>query len=296
LLFRHLHKPSFDQQVPQPHRIAGGLGAHVVGQSVPIRDFLKDIDEVSEERPRERGAGDGYHHGSGLTWNDYLLLKELAKTSPTTPDGQEAFPVGGRAPTSQGVAFDAIQSNLTSIPPDPIMAAGPNHLIALVNRRYQVWDKSGTPLIDAIPLDDFFSGVEDCNGAFDVFVDYDEALDRFVMGGMTLFETVGTDSYICVAATATGDPTGVWHRTGFRADASVPGSWVDFPHMGIGLDEIYIAGNMFFEAGGTDHIRAFAVDKSALYAGTNNDSRNPPMTPPRRIALSGGSRVTSVMA
>jgi hypothetical protein len=229
---------------------------------------LGDIEAISEERPKPKGTGDDYHHGSGLTWNEYLMLKELAKTSPSTPDGQVAVPVSGRAPTAQGIAFDAIQSNLTSIPPDPIMAAGPNHLIALVNRRYQVWNKTGTPLIDAIPLDDFFSGVDNCNGAFDVFVDYDEALDRFVMGGMTMFTTGGTDTYLCLAATATGDPTGVWHRAGFRADESVPSTWVDFPHMGIGLDEIYITGNMFADGGGTDHIRAFAVDKSALYAGT----------------------------
>jgi hypothetical protein len=221
------------------------------------------------EAPREKGPGDGYHHGSGLTWNEYLLLKELAQSAPPTLEGQEAFPASGRAPTAGGVAFDAIQSNGTSVPPDAIMAAGPNHLIALVNRRYQVWDKTGAALISAIPLDDFFSGVDNCNGVFDVFVDYDEALDRFVMGGMALFTVSGTDSYLCLAATATGDPTGVWNRAGFRADANVPGTWIDYPHMGIGLDEIYIAGNMFVDGGGLDHVRAFAVDKSALYAGTS---------------------------
>jgi len=228
---------------------------------------ISEIRVFNEEVPREKGAGDGYHHGSGLTWTEYLLLKEMASTSPPTTDGQEAVPVSGRAPTAGTVAFDAIQANGTSVPPDPIMAAGPNHLIAIVNRRYQVYDKAGAALISDIPLDDFFNGVDDCNGVFDVFVDYDEALDRFVMGGMAIYTTTGTDSYLCLAATANNDPTGVWNRAGFRADVNVPTTWIDYPHMGIGLDEIYIAGNMFLDAGGLDHVRAFAVDKSALYAG-----------------------------
>ena len=39
--------------------------------------------------------------------------------------------------------------------------------------------------------------------------------------------------------------------------------------MGIGLDAIYIAGNMFTDDSSSySHIRAFAVDKNDLYAGT----------------------------
>ncbi len=38
--------------------------------------------------------------------------------------------------------------------------------------------------------------------------------------------------------------------------------------MGIGLDAIYISGNMFVDGGNIDSIRVFAVDKNALYQGT----------------------------
>ena len=55
-----------------------------------------------------------------------------------------------------GVGFDAILSNLTYTPPDPILAVGPGHLVAIVNSRYQVWDKTGTPLTAALTLDQFF--------------------------------------------------------------------------------------------------------------------------------------------
>ena len=154
------------------------------------------------------------------------------------------------------------------VPPDPIMAAGPGHLVAIVNQRYRVWSKTGTPLIDEITMDQFFAGVPHCTSVFDVFVDYDEAANRFVMGGETLETTSGQDTYLCVAATATNDPTGVWYRTSFRSDSVQPSTWLDYPHMGIGLDAIYISGNMFVDGGNVDSIRIFAVDKNALYQGT----------------------------
>jgi hypothetical protein len=251
-------------------RVPGEPIAHVVRtEEYPVSVLdLRDVSVSGKEHTRQKDSGVDYHHGSGLTWNEYLLAKELAKSSPSTPEGQEAAPFSSRAPSLSGVAFDAIQSNITTVPPDPIMAAGPNHLVAIVNNRYQVYDKTGTALIGDIHLDAFFDGVDNCQGVFDVYVDYDEAQDRFVMGGEAVYAGANTDSYLCLAATATNDPTQVWNRAGFRADEVVPETWIDFPHMGIGLDAIYIAGNMFDDGGGLSHIRAYAVDKDALYAGT----------------------------
>lgn len=220
-------------------------------------------DEEESEREEE------YDDHSGMKWTDLLWLKAQAESAPETADGQEATSSSSRAPSAAGVGFDAIVSNGTYTPPDAILAVGPLHLVAIVNSRYRVWDKSGSPLTPAIAVDQFFDGVPNCSGVFDPFVDYDEAQNRFVIGGMAVHSGLGTDSYLCVAATATNDPTGTWHRTSFRADVVDPGTWIDYPHLGIGLDAIYIAGNMFLDSGPLDSVRAFAVDKAALYAGAS---------------------------
>ena len=65
-------------------------------------------------------------------------------------------------------------------------ANGLSDYIALVNSRYRVWDKGGTPLTQEITFNTLFNGVANCQGVFDPFVDYDEANDRFVMGGITV--------------------------------------------------------------------------------------------------------------
>jgi hypothetical protein len=207
------------------------------------------------------------YNSSGLLVSEYLQLKEMAELTPPTMDGQEATQNLMRAPTASGVSFDALGA-FGTVPPDPIMAVGPNHLVAIVNNHYRVWDKSGTPLTSTITLSTFFQGVTGCVGTqiFDPYIDYDEANDRFVMGAETIFAS--GDSYLCVAATATNDPTGVWNRFGVLSDAMVPADHIDYPHMGIGLDAVYISGNMFVDGGGFSHIRLFALDKDDLYNGT----------------------------
>ncbi len=235
--------------------------------SIDLRK-LTPREEPPEKTGGEPESEDEYDHQSGMTWSEYHWVKRQAENAPETLGAQDAAGPSPLAPTPAGVGFDAIDAaGIGIVPPDPIMAVGPGHLIAIVNSRYQVWNKAGAPLTSDIFLDDFFAGVPHCTNVFDVFVDYDEAANRFVMGGMTLESVSGTDSYLCVAATATNDPTGVWHRTSFRADALVPSIWIDYPHMGIGLDAIYISGNMFLDGGGLDSVRLYAVDKTALYSG-----------------------------
>lgn len=171
--------------------------------------------------------------------------------------------------------FDAIDASdcctgtgfSATVPPDPDMAAGPNHLVVVVNVTFEVYDKSGNSLSGPVPFATFFQAVRGCTAfadgfaaVFDPDVVYDEAEDRFVIG-----IDGGGDSY-CVAATRTGDPTGNWNGYGFATD--VNGAFFDFPHMGVGADAIYMGSNQF---GGSlpsgFQGRVFAMDKFDMYAG-----------------------------
>jgi hypothetical protein len=177
----------------------------------------------------------------------------------------------------QGTRFSAY------VPPDPDLAVGPDHVIVVVNTAFEVFDKQGRSLTGPIQFATFFdptqggsntnpgSPTPGCtaftlqfsaqrSAVFDPDVVYDEAEDRFVIG----IDGNG-DSY-CVAASQTGDPTGAWYRYGFPTD--VNGAFFDFPHMGVGVDAIYMGSNQFggslpygFEG------RVFAMDKGAMYNG-----------------------------
>jgi hypothetical protein len=168
-----------------------------------------------------------------------------------------------------GVEFNAIDAVdccndipfSATVPPDIDMAAGPNHLIAVVNVAFEIYDKQGNSLTGGpIGFASFFAGTPGCSAAstFDPDVVYDPVADRFVIG----VDGGGTD--FCVAATQTGDPTGAWNRYGFPTN--VNGAFFDFPHMGVGQEAIFMGSNQFggFLPYGFEG-RVFAMDKVAMY-------------------------------
>jgi len=159
-----------------------------------------------------------------------------------------------------------------TVPPDPDIAVGPNHVIVVVNVAFEIYDKAGNSLTGGpVGFSQFFDpsiGTDPTaacpaysgRGVFDPDVVYDAANDRFILG----IDLAGTD--YCMAVSQTGDPTGAWNRYSFPAD--VNGAFFDFPHMGVGQDAIFVGSNQF---GGTLPYgfqgRVFAVDKAALYSG-----------------------------
>jgi len=188
-----------------------------------------------------------------------------------------------------GVEFNAIDAVdcctgtrfSATVPPDIDMAAGPHHLIVVVNTAFEVYDKQGNSLTGPIQFATFFDPTQGGTGpgtptpgctafafqigeqrgaVFDPDVVYDPVADRFIIG----IDGNGTD--YCVAATQTDDPTGAWNRFGFATN--VNGAFFDFPHMGVGEEAIFMGSNQFggaltfgFEG------RVFAMDKNDLYSG-----------------------------
>jgi hypothetical protein len=187
-----------------------------------------------------------------------LQIAPNARIQNTMPQGQ--------AP-SAGVAFDALDYNECcggggNVPPDPDITVGPNHVIAVVNVAFKIFDKTGNLLAGPTTLSSFFAGTPGCSATnvFDPVLAYDESTDRFIIAA----DGNGTD--FCVAASQSGNPLGTWNRYGFATNFA--GAFFDYPHMGVGRDALYMGANQF---GGTlpqgFEGRVWAMDKAAMYAG-----------------------------
>ncbi|HRQ63285.1 MAG TPA: hypothetical protein PKZ76_00215 [Xanthomonadaceae bacterium] len=172
---------------------------------------------------------------------------------------------GLRAPVA-GASFDSLDFNDCcggggNVPPDPELAVGLSHVIAVVNVAFEIYDKSGTSLVGPITLSSFFSalGGSSCTagGPFDPNVLYDEEADRYMIAAD------GAGNAYCVGVSATGDPLGAWHL--YQFPTNVGGAFFDYPHAGIGRDAIYMGANMFNP--GFVEARVWAFDKVAMYAG-----------------------------
>jgi hypothetical protein len=149
----------------------------------------------------------------------------------------------------------------TSVPPDPEMCAGPNHLIAVVNTVFAIYDKSGTTLVGPADLDTLFAPLSGCTSLFDPNANYDEETDRFIIGA-------DDGNAYCIAVTQTSDPTGIWNL--YRIPTLVSGATLfDYPHAGVGPEGIFFGSNQFIGNSFLES-RVWAVDKTDLYAGNSS--------------------------
>ncbi len=175
--------------------------------------------------------------------------------------------IGANVPAAN-VSFDSIDYTECcggggNVPPDPEMAVGPNHVIAVVNVAFEIYDKSGNSLSGPTTFASFMASDPTCTGVFDPNALYDEEADRFILG----IDADGTD--YCIAVSQTSDPTGSWNIYSFNT-VLTGSEFFDYPHAGVGRDAIYMGANMFtstFLEG-----RVWAFDKNAMYDGLTASS------------------------
>lgn len=208
-------------------------------------------------------------HAPGPIPEEHMAeLRERARNlpdNPRIPQQQQATigDVAAGAPASlNGFAAldagDCCGGSSVSVPPDPEMAAGLNHVIVAVNSAYAVFDKSGALVAGPHTLEDLFN-LADCGGTFDPNVLYDAAADRYFLGAVGN----GQGTHYCMAVSQSGNPLGQWNV--YTAKVDINGNFFDYPHAGVGRDAIYAGANMFgasFEEG-----RIWAFEKQAMYAG-----------------------------
>jgi hypothetical protein len=174
---------------------------------------------------------------------------------------------GLNAPTP-GVAFDSLDTTECCgggavVPPDPIMAAGPNHLVAIVNLAFEMYDKTGANLSGPTTMASFFASVGTgcASNPFDPNVLYDEEADRWIIAAD------GNGTHYCIAVSQTPDPTGSYNIYSIPAQP-VGGEFHDYPHTGVGDTYIVAGANQFGGAipGGFEG-RVWAMDKNVMYSG-----------------------------
>ncbi len=192
------------------------------------------------------------------------LQAEAMKLAPSDAIQRATESLGPNAPVL-GTNFDSLDINDccgggANVPPDPEMAAGPNHVIAVVNVALEIYDKSGTLLTGPVTLSSFFGAADAaCSGSFDPNVLYDEKADRYMIAAD------GDGTHYCAAVSQTGDPQGAYWIYAFPVASGT--EFFDYPHAGIGEDAIYVGANIF-KASFFDS-RVYALDKAAMYTGAS---------------------------
>jgi hypothetical protein len=139
--------------------------------------------------------------------------------------------------------FDGIsQTNLT--PPDCDAAVGPNHVIAVVNARFAIYDKCGTNLYE----NNIASFVGDAvNFFFDPKVLYDVWSGRWIITCCVRNSPI-TSSWVIMLVSNNSDPFSgwCWYYLDFQLNGGTPTDWwADYQDVGTSPDGIHITANMF---------------------------------------------------
>ena len=136
-------------------------------------------------------------------------------------------------------------------PPDPIIASGPEHLVAMTNGAIAFFQKDGTKDYQDEIEDVFgFWGEQGATGfVFDPEVIYDPYADRFM--AMACERAPGSLSYFLLAISDDMDPNGMWHK--YRFDVtSLAGGDIDSPNIAVDSEAIYLTAD-FFTGGDATH-------------------------------------------
>lgn len=160
-------------------------------------------------------------------------------------------------------------------PPDPHLAAGPDHLVTVVNSSVGFFSKTGTKLFEQT-ADVFFASLESTvtpaglDFIFDPRVVYDKFNNRFIVLFLTQTQTPSPNSsFVVVAVSDDSNPMGDWDFFAYNTRRTISGadSWFDYPTIGLNQDGIVITGNMFGFASGFTGASILAIPTAGLYSG-----------------------------
>jgi hypothetical protein len=204
----------------------------------------------------------------------------------TSPPLVEPAPASRSAPAPGGASgggfrssagFDGLSSddNLAVLgrrvlPPDPTGEAGPDHYVQAVNQVFAVFDKDSGALAPGFPmaLDALWAGFGtacETAGRGDPVVVYDQLADRWNISQFALTSFPEGPFFQCVAVSATGDPTGRYHRYAFLYDEEEAN---DYPKLAVWPDAYVLTVN---EASGPGFnfsgVGVVALDRAAMLEG-----------------------------
>ncbi|MFL5725375.1 MAG: hypothetical protein ACJ77F_03480 [Chloroflexota bacterium] len=154
---------------------------------------------------------------------------------------------------TQATAYDGPSRNSRSEtmgePPDPWIAAGPDHVVQALNTVISIADRSGNVVND--PSMFFFFGLDAFYDPgdvafFDPRVIYDSLHQRWIaieasFDCFTDDVTVFGTGYLDIAISDSADPNGTWQLLSLGFTDALP----DYPGIGTSTDKVVVSGNVF---------------------------------------------------
>lgn len=156
----------------------------------------------------------------------------------------QAFEVRTTAATLMR-SFPALEDDNSSFPPDTNGAAGPQHVVTILNTQMRIQTRSGATL-QTVSTQTFFNAVRQGGRAFDPHIVYDPRANRWLACAVSDQKSTSnpqrTGSALLFAVSRTSNPLDVWDL--YRYDhTSNSESWLDYPMLGFDDSKVVISLN-----------------------------------------------------
>lgn len=196
-----------------------------------------------------------------------LPQRHSPNAQPNASDRALQTQAGARLNVQPKTGFDGIAQD-GSIPPDPNIAVGPNHIVQLVNSEIAIYSKDGA-ILSGYPkkLSSLWASIGggcSSKNAGDPVVQYDAQADRWVI---TQLGSLRSPYSECFAISTTPDPTGTYHQYSYNFGTTLN----DYPKFGVwstATNSAYLGTYNLFANGshfaGSD---LCAYDRAAMLAG-----------------------------
>lgn len=247
-------------------KITTVVNGELVRVTQAVRDFQKSQSLVSDIKVRdEKGIirkegekkGEVEFHtynqaftGDAALQQDYPNLLHTSK--PANRSINNSF---------NGIGYSNVN------PADPSLAAGPNHIVQIVNgtsgSMFSIFSKTGVQLVAPMFLDN----ITGKGGLGDPIVLYDQLADRFLMTEFVNKNEVLTQG-LTIAVSKTNDPTGAWYIYFFSTGSIFP----DYPKFSIWPNAYYAKTNDFNSTNNYVGSSVYAFDRAKMLAGATSVS------------------------
>ena len=182
----------------------------------------------------------------------------------------------GGAPSAPGapvVGFDGASAT-GWIPPDTVLAVGPEYIVEAVNSGFQVSTKTGVQTRGYTDFSSFVNLPSPWNGfCIDPRVIYDPWSEQFIMLILGIDNT-NLKSYFWIMVSKTSNPNGDWWLWRYDSTTGDPGSeqWLDYASLGSDPWGIYVVGNSFDFAQGKEfrQSRLWSLNRDLMQGGASN--------------------------
>jgi hypothetical protein len=166
-------------------------------------------------------------------------------------------------------------SSGSGIPPDPDIAAGPNHIVTVVNSSFAVYTKAGVK-VQETTFSSWFSNVCSNCDPFDPRIAYDPHENHWILLAVHVDDANQISNYL-LSVSQTSDPTGSWWNWNLnsRLDYNGTPTWSDYPDVGFdGISSnsggaVYITSSQFTFPGSFRTSMLNILPKLILYTGSS---------------------------